>query len=197
MPKIKLTKTELKKQKDSLKRFERFLPTLTLKKQQLQSVIRSISLKITEIKTRQDVLTSNIESWISVFGEKNNIDDILTLEKIIIEKGNIAGVEIPVFKRAVFKIQPYDLLVSSLWIDAGLKHLKEMLILEAEIEVLVHQLEALSIELKITTQRVNLFEKIKIPETRNHIKKIRIYLGDQQTAAVIRGKIAKSGLVKV
>ena len=36
---IKLTKNELKKQKDNLKQFQRYLPTLQLKKQQLQSVI--------------------------------------------------------------------------------------------------------------------------------------------------------------
>ncbi|MDR2211713.1 MAG: V-type ATP synthase subunit D, partial [Spirochaetaceae bacterium] len=51
-------------------------------------------------------------------------------------------------------------------------------------------------ELRITTQRVNLFEKIKIPETRENIKKIQVYLGDQQTAAVVRGKIAKRGMEK-
>ncbi len=195
MPKIKLTKTELKNQKDSLKRFERFLPTLILKKQQLQTVIRDISIKISEIKKRQYDLALNIGSWISVFGEKNNLDDILCLESILIENGNIAGVEIPVFRKVVFKTAAYDLFKSSLWIDKALLHLKEMLTLEAEIEVLIHQTDALSRELKITSQRVNLFEKIKIPETKNNIKKIRIYLGDQETAAVIRGKIAKANLL--
>jgi V/A-type H+-transporting ATPase subunit D len=43
---------------------------------------------------------------------------------------------------------------------------------------------------------VNLFEKIKIPETKGSIKKIQVYLGDQQTAAVVRGKIAKRGLAR-
>jgi V/A-type H+/Na+-transporting ATPase subunit D len=46
-------------------------------------------------------------------------------------------------------------------------------------------------ELSITTQRVNLFEKIKIPESRENIRKINIVLGDMQTAAVVTGKIAK------
>ncbi len=35
-----------------------------------------------------------------------------------------------------------------------------------------------------------------IPTAKTNIKKINIYLGDQQTAAVVRGKIAKSNLIK-
>jgi V/A-type H+-transporting ATPase subunit D len=46
-------------------------------------------------------------------------------------------------------------------------------------------------ELRITTQRVNLFEKVMIPQARENIKKIQICLGDMQTAAVVTGKIAK------
>ena len=52
----------------------------------------------------------------------------------------------------------------------------------------------LNIELRTTTQRVNLFEKVKIPETKANIKKITVYLGDQQVAAVVRGKISKKNL---
>ncbi len=51
-------------------------------------------------------------------------------------------------------------------------------------------------EFRVTSQRVNLFEKVMIPTAKANIKKINIYLGDQQTAAVVRGKIAKSNLIK-
>ena len=60
-----------------------------------------------------------------------------------------------------------------------------------ELDIVSKQKELLSQELRITTQRVNLFEKVKIPETVADIRKIRIYLGDQETAQVVRGKIAK------
>ena len=196
MAKIKLTKNELKKQKDSLKRFQRYLPTLQLKKQQLQLVIRQVYQRIDEIRQKQEILQKSINTWVQVFGEKNSIEDILVLDSIIIEAGNIAGVDIPVFKEAVFTIRPYDLLNASLWIDKALLHLQELLTLEAEIEVLRKQRQALADELRTTTQRVNLFEKIKIPESRENIRKIGIYLGDAQTAAVVRGKIAKSNILR-
>ena len=49
MAKIKFTKNELKKQKDALKRFLRYLPTLMLKKQQLQMEIRKIEAQLAEL----------------------------------------------------------------------------------------------------------------------------------------------------
>jgi V/A-type H+-transporting ATPase subunit D len=63
--------------------------------------------------------------------------------------------------------------------------------------VLQEQTRLLREELRITTQRVNLFEKVKIPETKTNIRIIQIHLGDQQTAAVVRGKIAKNKIMKV
>lgn len=38
---------------------------------------------------------------------------------------------------------------------------------------------------------MNLFEKVKIPETQENIRRISIYLADQQVNAVVRSKIAK------
>jgi len=69
--------------------------------------------------------------------------------------------------------------------------LKKALLLDLERRVLAEQVLRLAAELRITAQRVNLFEKVKIPETQESIRRIRIYLGDQQTAQVVRGKIAK------
>ncbi|MBQ3084817.1 MAG: V-type ATP synthase subunit D, partial [Clostridia bacterium] len=63
--------------------------------------------------------------------------------------------------------------------------------LDLEAEVLDEQVRLLEAELKATTQRVNLFEKVKIPETAENIKKISIYMADQQVSAVVRSKISK------
>jgi V/A-type H+-transporting ATPase subunit D len=57
-------------------------------------------------------------------------------------------------------------------------------------------MDVLREELRITIQRINLFEKVKIPEARENIRVIRIYLGDIQTAEVVRGKISKRKIQK-
>jgi len=194
---IKLTKNELKKQKDSLKRYKRYLPTLMLKKQQLQMVIRQVEAKERSVSLEKENLQTRIESWIALFGESWEWQDHLFIERIITTQGNIAGVDIPVFSDVFFGYKEYDLFQTPLWIDKALEVIKDLLRLDAEIEVLKEQIRLLDTELRITTQRVNLFEKVKIPEAKNAIRKIQIYLGDQQTAAVVRGKIAKNNMVKV
>jgi V/A-type H+-transporting ATPase subunit D len=199
--KIKLTKNELKKQKDALKMYKRYLPTLQLKKQQLQTEIRSIEARARELAAERDRLMAEFRAWIAVFGEEEAVKRpdggwILSAGTIRTAAGNIAGVDIPIFKGADFVIDEYDLFSKPLWIDRALDRLRAMLTLDLEIKVLEEQIARLEVELRTTTQRVNLFEKVKIPETSENIKKIRIYLGDQQTAQVVRGKIAKRKVVE-
>ena len=197
MAKIKLTKNELKKQKDSLKMFQRYLPTLILKKQQLQAEIRSTEIRIRELMDEKDRLNEVFKSWIAVFGEKGIFTpDILKIKQIKTAQGNIAGVAIPVFQGADFELALYDLARMPLWLDLAVERLKQIFLLDLEAQIVEEQRRRLDHELKVTTQRVNLFEKIKIPQTRDNIKRIQIFLGDQQTAAVVRGKIAKRGLAK-
>ena len=201
MAKIKLTKNELKKQKDALKMYRRYLPTLQLKKQQLQTEIRAIEARVRAIADERDRLLAEFRSWIAVFGEEDAVRTadggwILSAGAVRTSVGNIAGVDIPVFKGAEFTIDEYDLFSRPLWIDRALDRLRAMLTLDLEIKVLEEQVARLGRELRTTTQRVNLFEKVKIPETADNIKKIRIYLGDQQTAQVVRGKIAKRKVVE-
>ena len=120
--------------------------------------------------------------------------DILRITRINVREGNIAGVPIPVFEGTKFAVASYDLLEKPLWLDAAVVNVKKVLEIDMEARTLAEQQRRLEKELRTTTQRVNLFEKIKIPEARDNIKKIRVYLGDQQTAAVVRGKISKRGM---
>ena len=197
MAKIKLTKNELKKQKDSLKMYRRYLPTLVLKKQQLQAEIRTTEIRIKELRDEKDHLDEAFRKWIAVFAEKGFFTpEILKVIQVKTAQGNIAGVAIPLFKGVDFEITPYDIARMPLWLDLAVERLKQVILLDLEAQIVEEQRILLERELRTTTQRVNLFEKIKIPETKSYIKKIQVYLGDQQTSAVVRGKIAKSGLVK-
>ena len=194
MARVKLTKNELKREKDSLKRFQRYLPTLQLKKQQLQMVIRQVEAEMREKEERRSRLRREIMSWVEVFGEDLDVASYLSIRSLRTETGNIAGIDIPVFEGIEFDELPYDLFVLPPWVDRGIDAIKKLLALDAEVRILQEQHRLLSEELRITTQRVNLFEKVKIPETKENIRMIRIYLGDQQTAAVVRGKIAKAAI---
>jgi V/A-type H+-transporting ATPase subunit D len=195
--KIKFTKNELKKQKDSLKRFLRYLPTLMLKKQQLQMEIRKIEAQQAGLLRNREDRFRGVLRWIAVFGEDVAFSELLTVKSLDTEIGNIAGVDIPVFQNIQFEVAAYDLFELPLWVDMAIEEVKELASLDARINLLTKQADLLGEELRITSQRVNLFEKVKIPETRENIRMIQIYLGDEQTAAVVRGKIAKKKLVRV
>ena len=192
MAKIKLTKNELKVQKDALKMYRRYLPTLTLKKQQLQSEIRTIEAKAVAVRQQRENLEKGFSSWIAVFSEENAFPDgIITVSNIRKGTGNIAGVTIPTFEGADFSRGDYDLYKTPLWVDIAANHMEKAMSLDLEAEVLDEQVRLLEKELMSTSQRVNLFEKVKIPETQENIKKISIYMADQQVSAVVRSKISK------
>ncbi len=192
MAKIKLTKNELKVQKDALKMYRRYLPTLTLKKQQLQSEIRTIEAKAIAVRKAREDLEKGFSSWIAVFSEQSAFPDgIITVSNIRKGVGNIAGVTIPTFEGADFSRSDYDLYETPLWVDIAANHMEKAMSLDLEAEVLDEQVRLLEKELLSTSQRVNLFEKVKIPETEENIKKISIYMADQQVSAVVRSKISK------
>jgi V/A-type H+-transporting ATPase subunit D len=195
MAKLKLTKNELKKQKDSLKMFQRYLPTLMLKKQQLQAEIRIVEIRVNELSAEKEKMDESYRKWIGIFGEEEVFTpDILRITSLLTGEGNIAGVPIPVFEGAEFEVAQYDLIAKPLWLDLAVENMKKILLVDLEMQTLEEQQRRLRNELRTTSQRVNLFEKIKIPEARANIKKIGVYLGDQQTAAVVRGKISKRGM---
>lgn len=193
--KVRLTKNELKVQKDGLKRFKRYLPTLQLKKQLLQVEIRKVEVLRDEKRRLQEELRQDISRWVAVFGDGIDLLPYLRIERILTGTANIAGVTIPTFQGLEFAALPWDVLTLPPWVDKGIAAFKRIVAFDAEVAVLEEQARLLGAELRTTTQRVNLFEKVKIPEAKTNIRTINIYLGDQQTAAVVRGKISKAGLV--
>ena len=58
------------------------------------------------------------------------------------------------------------------------------------------RLDLLCEELRQTSIKVNLFEKRMIPQCKENIRKIKIFLGDQEVAAICNAKIAKGKLKK-
>ncbi len=196
MAKIKLTKNELKKQREALKRYIRYLPTLELKKKQLVAEIKKIENRVKILKEEIARIEHDLEAWVAVFAEEAHIENLLKIKKIIVGEGNIAGIEIPLFEKVEFEENEYDYMAYPLWVDKALDILKQLIELKARIQVALEQQNVLREELRVTVQRINLFDKVLIPETKENIRIIRIYLGDLQTAEVVRGKIAKSKIAR-
>jgi V/A-type H+-transporting ATPase subunit D len=204
MAKIKYTKNELKAQRDALTRFRRYLPTLMLKKQQLQMELRGLEAQIAEKRGEEEKARTDLASWVKLFSEGPagrsaepfDFAPYIQVKEIVRSFGNIAGVTIPIFGNISFVEEMPDLFETPAWVDRGIELLRQLIRLRVERQVIEEQHRLLSEELRTTSQRVNLFEKVKIPECRENIRVIRIFIGDQQTAAVARSKIAKGKSVE-
>lgn len=197
MPKVKLTKTALKQERDSLKQFQRFLPTLQLKKQQLQLEMRTCLERIESNKQREAQVKNALNDWLLLFGTDAipaRIGEILKIGEIVTGLQNIAGVNVPVFEQVLFEGSGTDLYLDDPWLDDAVEAVKNIISIRSEREIIRKQYDLIEAELRVTTQRVNLFEKVMIPECKENIRKIQIYIGDQNTAAVARSKIAKKKL---
>ena len=200
---VKLTKNELKVQKDRLKQFQRYLPTLQLKKQQLQAVVMQVTAQLEQVARQRQAAVAGLDDWVAVFAENDSfpaekrLETLVRPKHVVCGEENIAGVVVPVFQELSFEDIQYDLADYPLWVDTAAVRLREIARLDALEKTLRRQVELLEQELRATAQRVNLFEKVKIPEAKENIRVIGIYLGDQQTSAVVRGKIAKKKLQEV
>ena len=200
---VKLTKNELKVQKDRLKQFQRYLPTLQLKKQQLQAVVMQAAAQLEQVERQRQAAVAGLDDWVAVFAENDSFPPDKRLEALVRPRSvvcgqeNIAGVTVPVFQELTFEDIRYDVADYPLWVDTAAVRLREIAGLDAMVKTLRQRVTLLERELRATAQRVNLFEKVKIPEAKENIRVIGIYLGDQQTSAVVRGKIAKKKLQEV
>ena len=193
MAKIKLTKTELKAQTDALKRFQRFLPMLQLKKQQLQSEIAGITAKADEVTAKEKAVREGLDRWVGLFAtDESLLAGLVKVRSVNTGTANIAGVAIPTFDSIETDVKEVDPWSTPAWVDDAVSTTTQILSLECERAIFEEQRRLIAAELQQTSQRVNLFEKVKIPQCKEAIRVIKIALGDEQTAAVTRGKIAKS-----
>ena len=192
MAKIKLTKTELKAQTDALKRFQRFLPMLQLKKQQLQGEIAGIVQKAEETSAKERAIRAGLDRWVGLLAtDEDLIAGLVKVREVRTGTANVAGVAIPTFERIDTDVKEVDVWETPAWVDDAVETTTQVLSLQCERAIYEEQRRLVEMELQLTSQRVNLFEKVKIPECQEAIRRIKIAIGDEQTAAVTRGKIAK------
>ena len=191
MAKLKKTKNELKAQREALGRYERFLPTLELKKQQLQREVRRADIALRERAARGEALIGRLRPWVKLLSSLPELGDHVRVEGVDLDTANVAGVTVPVLTGVRFLRSAIDYFETPAWLEDAIATLSDLTRIRAEQRVFERQKELLGEELRITSQRVNLFEKVMIPRAQNNMRIIRIALGDAQTAAVARAKLAK------
>lgn len=194
--KIKLTWAELKNQRNALERFQLYLPTLQLKQQQLQLALGQVQQEYEALLTELRHTEATLAAYEALFQDRAgiNLEQMAKVKEVKTSAKNMAGVHVNGFESVSFSESVYSLFGTPPWVDQALSDLKQRNRLAAHLELVEEQMTLLQAELKKVSQRVNLFEKVIIPETQENIRRIRIALGDAMTAAVARAKIAKAKL---
>ncbi len=197
MAQIKLTKTELRIQQLKLAQLLKYLPTLQLKKAMLQVEINQAQAEIDLLVKSFQNEEAKVNEYSALFSERNSSAFLsaITISEILVSHENIAGVDIPIFKEAVFSSADYSLFDTPIWYESAIEGVKKLLILKEKIKVGEMKKQALAKELREVSIRVNLFEKIMIPRAKENIKRIKIFLGDQQLAAVSQAKVSKNKIL--
>ncbi len=192
MAKLQLSKSALAEQKKHLKTYQRFLPSLDLKRQQVMAERAKAQQALAA--TRRE-----IERFQKEAGEKlpmlaiSEVDltDLAKLTKINLGTENVVGTRLPKLEGIEVEVRPYAMMGRPQWVDRTAEILHDMLELRIRVQVEERRLELLEQAVKTVTQRVNLFDKVLIPTAQQNIKRIQIYLSDLQTAGVARSKLAK------
>ncbi len=190
---LKLTKNELRSQQTRLTQFQRYLPTLQLKKAMLQFEVSLVLLEIEKLQEEFNAIWAQVEAFSPFLVEKVSVNLMLYANILHVKKHyeNIAGVEIPIFDKIVFREPEYFLFDTPVWTERATEILRDLVTAREKVSIAQEKKRALEKELREVSIRVNLFEKVLIPRAQENIKKIRIFLGDQQLSAVAQAKVAK------
>ncbi len=194
---IKLTKNELRAQQLRLSQFERYLPTLQLKKAMLQLEVNLALLELQKLKEEFEIEWAKVESFSEFLVEKVSVNLMEYAEILHVKKRyeNIAGVEIPIFQKIVFKEPEYFVFDTPVWTESATYILRDLVTAKEKISIAQEKKRALEKELREVSIRVNLFEKVLIPRAEQNIKKIKIFLSDLQLSSVAQAKLSKKKIL--
>ncbi len=191
--KIALNKSSLNKEKRSLKTFNQYLPALELKRLQLMAERKKAEKALEEAKLRIEQIEGDIAAQLPMLAcEDIVLEDLVKVTSIVLGEQNIVGTTVPLLERIEVEVAPYSYLVRPHWVDFLVEKLKEMAELHVERQVRELRYKEIAAATKTTSQRVNLFSKVLIPQTKQNIAKIKIFLSDQDRAGVVNAKISKS-----
>ncbi|ARB92455.1 V-type ATP synthase subunit D [Legionella longbeachae] len=192
MLQIKLNKASLSLELKNLKNYQRFLPSLELKRKKLLSERNRVDAQINELTQKKQTLEKNIQNDLPmIVSSMNIISQFIQIKKISLTEENIVGVKLPILHAIIFNPTNYVFFNTPQWFEKLIDLLYEKIELQLRLQVATKRQLLLAKAIQTVTQRKNLFEKVLIPRALNNIRLIQIFLADNERAAVVRSKIAK------
>ena len=197
MAKVRLSKNELSRQRTQLQLFQKLLPSLDLKRRQLTVELAMARATLAQTRAAVDSLETKIGDELRMLAfDEFKVGKLVTLQDFRLSEENVVGVRLPVLDRIECEVADYSLLATPAWVDVLVERLQDAATQRVRVQVAEERVHLLAQAVRRTTQRVNLFERILIPEAREAIKRIMIYMGDVERSAVVNSKLAKGKLAR-
>lgn len=197
MGRLALSKSELARQTRQLKTYERFLPSLDMKRKQLMAERARAREQLEDIERRLATLHERVQQHLPMLSNRRiDLSNLIRLQGVELVSENLVGVMLPAVGEVHIEVREYGLLTKPHWVDNLVEELDEAIRLRVAHRVQQRRVALLEESVRKVTQRVNLFDKVLIPRTRENIGRIRIHLSDAERAAVVRSKIAKGKRLK-
>jgi V/A-type H+-transporting ATPase subunit D len=192
MAKVSLSKSSLSAQSQLLKSYQQFLPSLDLKRKQLMGERARIQAEQRDIAGEMDALRARVAESLPMLANREvDLNDLVRIDRLELGRENVMGTWLPTLADLHLEVHPYGYLAKPHWVEPVVAAVTEMARLRVRLLLAERRKELLERAVRTVTQRVNLFDKVLIPRTRDNIKRIRIALSDAERAAVVRSKIAK------
>jgi V/A-type H+-transporting ATPase subunit D len=192
MAQLAMNKSELQRQRRQLALYQRLLPSLELKRQQLRAEANKAQRHHEDINRE---LASNKQHSAAqlpmLANQELDVSGLVTVQEVVLADDNVVGVKVPKLLEVRLEVATYGLLARPHWVDVWREQLQDLVRLDIAQNVAKVRLEKLEYAVKRTTQRVNLFDKVLIPQAQDTIRRIQIFLADADRAAVVRAKLAK------
>ncbi|KAF0160198.1 MAG: V-type H+-transporting ATPase subunit D [Syntrophaceae bacterium] len=189
---IKLNKVSLREQKQKMALYQRFLPALEARKQQFLMQLAVVRKDIREQESALASLTADISLWAPLVRDMEDVlRPFVKIRQVRVSMHNVAGLKIPLFQEVVFEDPSYSAFATAYSFEIVLNRLREAIRRRERLRILLEQERILAEGFRKTSQRINLYEQRLIPECREALRKIAVYLQDQQAAAVGVAKVAK------
>lgn len=188
-----LNKSALKQQREQLQLYQQYLPSLDLKRQQLLQELNKARQQQHQLQQQRQQLWQEHGSWLGLLAQPKGeaLRGVVQLRHVVIETENRLGVKLPLLEEVTVDGPAPARVTTPHWQEEAVELARELLHLELALQVQAQRVQLLTAALQTVTQRVNLFDQVLIPQAQDHIRRIQIYLGDTQRAAVVRAKLAK------
>lgn len=190
--KILMNKNSLATLKSELKEYESALPVFEMKEQQLKKAVESLENSIQKLEQSIEESRQKTKKWVAVMSEESvDLQQLAVVNHVKTNHREIAGVRIDVFSAIDFEEVKLDPLESPLWLDAAKEVIGDQKTKYTMIEIERHNIELLREELAEARRMKNALKEVFIPETKQKIRKIEIYLGDVERLAIGCAKLVK------